>query len=384
MKFVNTPQLSTAALHFLLELVLGEAGELPAWDRARWNEFFEIAERAAVGPTVAAAILKLPANTNGAAVPRDLARARAQDAAAVASAWQADLQTAAVACLRVGVTPIALKGAALAAHRIVGPEARHIHDIDLLIPGAESESCREAFLDAGCVEMMKDPLPAVDGLSRAESSWRDPQIAFACIGPFGTPIEVHRIASRISGGTYSELAVHCVPAALEGADVLVPSVHRLRRMLNEHVFVSHLADPRLLLRHVADLAAIERWGDGRVKSATINGKRVDERVGEMLLRLAHARADDSAAVTRAQHFFLCRDGDDASRVERLWHLLEALEVGSYDLRHRPLFLLRRIFPHRRYMAALYGLPEDQAWLPSVHLKRWMELRHGLAGGRGRQ
>jgi hypothetical protein len=284
----------------------------------------------------------------------------------------------------VAVAPIALKGAALVAHGVVEPGERHMHDVDLLIPPSRAEAALAALLEYGFTAPQQQDLPGVDGRHRAESRWRDPHIAFHAVGPYGTPLEVHVVASRISGGTWNELAPLSVPVLMEDVSVLVPTVHRLRRMLSEHVFVSHLADPRLMLRHAADLAALERWAASRVARPQRSIRSAEQVAERALMRLVCARETERSPVTAAQRLLLSRDGGNATRVEQVWHVLEAMEVVWYDLRHRPGLLLRRVFPHPAYLAALYGLPLEEAGELRTHLRRWRELRTGLGGSRRRQ
>lgn len=190
-----------------------------------------------------------------------------------ALAQRADLRRACAILAQAGFTPIALKGAFLAAHAYPAPALRPLRDLDILITAGKVEAAFALLLDAGYRRL--DPAATLEAAA-------DDKHMPTLVSPNGTAIELHRSLWEADG-----TRDHAMPRMLEPADVVARAVMRdgimfpcaedMLTHLIVHAIYSHRLDcgPLLLwdVFHLARTQPIdwrslwrragrERWSDG--------------------------------------------------------------------------------------------------------------------------
>ena len=250
-----------------------------------------------------------------------------------------------------GIPSVALKGTALVAVHYPMPGARHVGDLDLLVPRDRVEEAARALAlaDAG---RMRPELLAHDG-GAAEQPWHLPVIETAS----GLCCELHFRAAGDEGG-------HLTPRVLErarsiavpgGGTLAVPSPVDCAAVACLHGLAGHHGAPAYLPRLVSDLEALDATaGLDWPAIAAAAGPAGEDAVAGARAVLEAARRGEVARVFPGRLRFLAQD------------LLRPFARRAVS---DPGGGLRTFFPTPRFMAARYGVPERSPRLLLYYVAR---------------
>lgn len=294
------------------------------------------------------------------AVPEQ-ARARLRAAHEAAAAANLALLSDAVRLqellARAGIPSVAIKGTALVAAHYPLPGARHVGDLDLLVPRARlvdaaATLAPEAFgrrhqvdHDGGDVEFDAH-LPAFDTPG-----------GICCELHFGAPGDRR-------GALAGRVLARARKVKVAGGTLSVPAPDDAAAVACLHVLAGHPGNPVFLPRLVADLEALDATAGldwRRIRSAAgIEGAPVVDRARALL---EAARRGDVAAVFPGTAEAVARD-----------LVLPFLRLAARD----PRAGLRAFVPSRRFMAERYGVAEDSPRILLLYVLRpWLALRERL-------
>lgn len=310
----------------------------------RWSRVLRIAGRRGFAETLAHA---LAASGAGEAAPPDV-RERLRAAGEIGAARNLVLlseaaRVQAALALR-GIPSVALKGTALVAAHYPLPGARHVSDLDLLVPRARIPEAVAALEHEG------PKLPAYfDHRGRAAGA-SDHVAPFDTAG--GVSCELH---FQVPGFRGPEMAERVLAGArafpVRGERTLrIPALADCAAIACVHAFAGHGGGARYLPRLVADLEALDATGGldwaaiGRAAGA--EGAGSVERGRALLERAREGRVDE---VLPGRIAILARE------------LAPVVRLALADP--------RAVFPARRFMARRYGVPERSARLFLYYLAR---------------
>ena len=262
-----------------------------------------------------------------------------------------------------GIPSLFVKGAALLADAYPDVGARHLDDIDVIVPAARARDARAVLVDAGFVDEARFEAIAVDGRPLAEHASADHHAEVGLRSPLGVAVDLHRQLADTPNGRFEDLIVGSREVALPtGGTLRVAAPEVELRILCHHVIVHHDLVARYIPRHLFDIAAmLARWPDAaasgdalvRVSVAALRAVQADpERWGSVLL--------PSPTVDRATD-----TGAYAARVAAR---------AVRDLTTNPTRLLRKAFPTPAFVAATYGTTAADPRLPAMYLHRLATLR----------
>jgi hypothetical protein len=339
-------------------LVLRDGAALAPLLDVGWVGVLWLASQRGVLEAVAHALLSGCAG----ALPTDV-RAQLGETLAAAAARNAlalsELARAQAVLSAAGVPSAALKGTALLAAHYPSISARHLSDIDLLVPPQELGQAAAALARAGLVPPA-GALPALDGGDDplARNPGMDHVRAVETWG--GILLELH---DRLPGGgpTPDEVVQAARTCSWQGRTVHLAAPDDLAGMLCRHVFLKHGDDVRLRARHVTDLVALE--------PAQVNWSAVMARYGRgpgasairrsLALVDAVRREADGAPARGSEAKLLSSDALAAS---------ERAAAGMHRVVRtlRASGALQAVFPSRRYMEARFGLLSGSPLLPLLY------------------
>ncbi|BDG05660.1 nucleotidyltransferase family protein [Anaeromyxobacter oryzae] len=314
----------------------------------------ELARSFAVSETCAHALLAADAlgrlGAAGAALRGDAENAAAKNTLLVAEAVR--LQRA---LEEARIPSVALKGTALVAAHYPAIGARHVGDLDLLVPPADAARAAEVLQAAGCAS---DPyaLPALDGRPAAPRPGHHHLAPLRTQG--GISCELHVAVPGVRGrrADAEDVLARSVEVRWRGSALRVPSLDDLLGIACTHVLGAHRAEPRFVPRHVADVAVLIAAGADPGRAERLHP---GPEVAESLALVAAARAGHAPMPGRAASVSARARSVAAA-------MAEARRGGE---------LLRLFFPARPYLAARYRVAERSPWLPV--LWAWRPLRAAL-------
>jgi hypothetical protein len=273
-----------------------------------------------------------------------------------------------------GIEHVALKGAVLLARHYPRITTRHTVDLDLLVDPKRFELAERTLRSAGYVD---DPHYARtlvgDGTSLAQA-W--PERAHTCPplkGPSGVTLDLHHrvpISDFESSGGFAGWLARSQRASVQGVQVPLCGPHDLTAHLCEHFVLQHHADPadaprllcdlRVLAVPAPDWTALRRGSASRrfavlavqrLYDAAFNAGAARDPLTVLLQRIAIA--EPSVAVPLAE----------------LSHLIGHASRLSFNVRNRPSYALRSVFPTRKYMAQQYGIDPRSPRIYPLYVKR---------------
>ena len=314
-----------------------------------WPRLLEGAGRRGLAEALAYALAASGAED---AVPPE-ARARLREAHEAGSASNLALlsEAARVQALlaRAGIPSVALKGTALVAAHYPLPGARHVGDLDLLVPRARLGDAAAALAPEATG---RTPSLAHDG-REAEFAAHLP--AFDTAG--GVCCELHFRAPGDAGGA---LAGRILASARRvevpgGGALSIPAAADSAAVACLHALAGHAGSPAFLPRLVSDLEAIDA-------SAGLSWKSIEAGAGaegapwiaRARVLLEAARAGEVSAVFPGRLDVLTRD-----------LVAPFLRRALSD----PRAGVRAFLPSRRFMAARYGVPERSPRLVLYYVAR---------------
>lgn len=260
------------------------------------------------------------------------------------------------ALAQAGIPSVAIKGAALVAAHYPLPGARHVGDLDLLVPRGRVDDAAAAL--------------APEVVGRHQVDHRGRHVLYdAHLPPFDTAggvcCELH---FDVPGDRRAALAGRLMARArrveVAGGTLTVPSATESAAVACLHVLAGHAGNPVFLPRLVADLEALDA-------SAPLDWKAVRAAAGiEGAPLVAQARALVEAA----------RRGDVAAVFPGKLHAV-ARDLVLPFLRlaaRNPGAGARTFVPTRRFMAERYGVEEDSPRLLLYYVARpFLALRDRL-------
>lgn len=261
-----------------------------------------------------------------------------------------------------GVPCILLKGAALLATAYPAP-ARHLDDIDVLVPAADAARARAILLHAGYVTEQRFEALAFDGRPLTDHHDPDHHAEIGLISPLGTAVDLHRHVAEHPDWTFEHVDGDASDVALAtGGHVRVPSPAWQMRILCDHILDHHDGVLRYWPRHLFDVGAL--WH--------AFGEQID---------VPDAAVQASLAAWRGLHRWPVASGllsAPAPRVDR-WSEVgsNAWKIGTRNLDqlvNDPSRVFRKLAPAREALAASYGTTPDDPRLPWLYLHRVLTLR----------
>ena len=256
-----------------------------------------------------------------------------------------------------GIPSAAIKGTALVAAHYPIPGARHVGDLDLLVPrGRIGDAARALGPEA------------VGRIQRIDHRGRD--IGFdAHLPPFDTPggvcCELHfDVPGDRRGALAGRLLARARRVEVPGGTITVPSAIESAAVACLHVLAGHAGNPVFLPRLVADLEALDAtagldWKAIR-SAAGVEGAPVVERARALL---EAARRGDVAAIFPGKIEAVARD-----------LVLPFLKIAARN----PGAGARVFVPSRRFMAERYGVAEDSPRILLLYVLRpFLALRDRL-------
>jgi hypothetical protein len=314
----------------------------------RWPRLLARAGRTGIGETLAYA---LAASGTVDLVPQQL-RERVRAAQELGAARNLALlsETSRLQALLAqrGIPSVALKGTALVAAHYPVPGARHVSDLDLLVPVGRISDAAAALSHEGPTSG-----PKLDHHGRAAHA-RSHLAPFDTAG--GVSCELHH---QVPGYRGPEMAERVLAGAQEVAVgrgcVRITAPIDSAAVACVHAFAGHRGAAAFLPRLVADLEALDATGG--VEWAAVLRRAGPEGAGPVergRALLERARAGDVDAVFASSLAVLARE------------LVAPFVRGALA---DPGAGVRAVFPSRRFMATRYGVPERSMRLFLYYLAR---------------
>jgi hypothetical protein len=304
-------------------------------------------------------------------------RPQALDTAA-RNRWMMGELAAALATLAAGGVPvIVLKGADLALRLYGDLAARPMHDLDLLVPRADSAAAVERLASRGFV-----PLRA-ELVAGAALAWEN-EVALGRAGPMPTPLELHW--SWLDSPHHQQVIPMAwvwstaVPAPELGPEARVLGPEALLLYLCAHLALHHGRGGAYPWRWCLDVVGLlHRFGPTLDWAVVADRARASDLVLPMQRVVGHVRAAWAAPVPEAAMARLAALQPSPAEVRvvralsaprpgpavRLWRDLAALPAWSARLR----FGWHHLFPSPAYMSRRYG-KHGRLGLAGAYARRW--------------
>ncbi len=273
-----------------------------------------------------------------------------------------------------GIEALALKGTGLAVHAPRYFGVRLQSDVDLLVAPARIWAAARTLLEGGFT-----PAPAyadhlgLDGRSPfAEGSPLPPgHQLLPLLSPEGANIELHfELPGRLPPAALA--AVLADPVAGPGG-IRVSGPDALLGLLCAHVHGHHEREPAFLLRHVADVVALQAVGASLERARPAFGPSVD--VSRRLVEEARRAVTEPGGNMGLAEAALAGGPWGAAALATAWRV-------SFRARWRAALDggLQALFPSPRYMAQRYGVGLRSPLLPLTYPWRFISaLGRALLG-----
>jgi hypothetical protein len=315
----------------------------------RWGPLLDAAWAWGVRETLAHAAIA--SGADAAAPPDARAALHAAHAEGAASNLALLAEAARLQALldRAGIPSVALKGTALVAAHYPVPAARHVGDLDLLVPRARLADAVAALAPEGT--------GAAAHLDHEGHDAGFPAHVDAIRTAAGVCVELHFAApGDASGALAGEILADARRVSVAGGRALViPQPVHCAAVACLHALAGHEGQPGHLPRLVADLEALDA-------TAGLDWARI----------AAAAGAEGAPWIARAQALLeRARAGELAAPFPGPLDVLAA-DLAVPFLRSAaasPRAALRTFLPSRRFMAARYGVPERSPRLLLYYVAR---------------
>lgn len=261
---------------------------------------------------------------------------------------------------QAGIRSIPIKGAALLAMTPDAPGWRHTEDIDLLVEPGMVHAAEQLLQERNLPLVHPTGALLVDGTPAELGYVSDMHHVYPRRLPRGTPVELHSRPPE-SDLRWDELWEHAVEAAI---GVRVPSPQHQLEILSRHVFRHHYGQVPMVARHCVDVKAI-------LETSPLEGPMSpDVQFSLWLVRALSAPPGPERWL--AQRLAL-PEGTGVAVRERIMFVFEQNERIRRDLKHRPAFLLRKLWPHEAFMEQEWGAA-NSPWQKALrHGRRWKAL-----------
>jgi hypothetical protein len=267
---------------------------------------------------------------------RDRLRAAHEAGAASNAALLAEAVRLQGVLAEAGIPSVALKGTALVAAHYPLPAARHVGDLDLLVPRAQ--------LEVAAAALAPGSRPSHVHLDHEGRDSRFPAHLPAIETPAGVCVELHFAApGDASGALAARILASPRVVDVQGGKLTIPWPADCAAVACLHALAGHAGSPVHLPRLVADLEALDAtspldWAAVQAAAGVEGAAAIEAARG----LLGASRAGRVAAVFPSPLGVLARD-------LALPLLRSALSS--------PRAAVRTFVPSRRFMAARYGVPE---------------------------
>jgi hypothetical protein len=314
----------------------------------RWPAVLADAGRWGVAEALAYAVAAGGVEGEVPARARDRLRAAHEAGAASNAVLLAEAVRIQALLSRAGIPSVALKGTALVAAHYPLAAARHVGDLDLLVP-------RES-LDAAAAALAPGAEAAEEQLDHDGHRVRFPAHLPALRTPAGVCVELHFAApGDASGALAARILARPRQVEVQGLPLAVPVPEDCAAVACFHAIAGHAGSPVHLPRLVADLEAIDAtagldWAAVGAAAGASGAPAVA--TGRALLDAA--RSGDVAAVFPGPLGVVARD------------LALPFLRGAVS---SPRAALRTVLPSRRFMSARYGVPEGSPRLLLYYVAR---------------
>lgn len=328
-----------------------------------WVDLARAAKRLAVLGAVGTTLLRTGAMERAPAPVAEAWTLNVAEQAARNALLMDDVAAVASALERAGVRALFMKGSALLATAYASLGARHLDDVDVLVPAETLPDVRACLAELDFTMEERFEGMAIDGRPLHEHMDPDHHSDVGSISPRGTAFDVHLKIPEVDARSFDSLWSHAEWVACGAHRIRVPTPDHHMRMVCEHVVAHHDALPRYWPRHLADMMALERTFGSAVWADASNG---------------------AVALCRAALAWCERSPDDASKLlfpsDTLQdfsgyslHTLMVAQRNARDLFRNPQKLGRKLMPARSFIADLYGVPES-GWLAPYYVHRLATLR----------
>lgn len=256
-----------------------------------------------------------------------------------------------------GIPSVAIKGTGLVAAHYPLPGARHVGDLDLLVPRARLVDAAMTLAPEAAGRNHQVDHDGADVDFDAHLPSFDTPGGVCCELHFEAPGD-HR------GALATRVLARARKVQVAGGTLSVPAPDDAAAVACLHVLAGHAGNPVFLPRLVADLEALDEtagldWKAIRT-AAGIQGRPVVDRARALL---EAARRGDVAAVFPGKLEAVARD-----------LVLPFLRLAARD----PRAGVRTFVPSRRFMAARYGVAENSPRILLLYVLRpWLAVRDRL-------
>jgi hypothetical protein len=360
--------------HVIQQVILSqELGALSLDDVSDLPALFELAREYALLPRLCSRVDTRSLSKELRGFIRDIV----EDSSARAAARSAEAHLLSMLLSRASVKHVFLKGAGIAAHAVqVLSGDRHTDDVDVVVAPGDRATVLEILETLGYVADLDSHLPAVGGGSLSEQGFTTSDHAeMGLISPRGVRLDLHWFVPDAWVSDLEELLLHTRPAGPEGGQIPVPIPALLLAQICDHVVVHHRARPAYLPRHLADVTdLLAAFGPQLWLAAAPLGSQAALRFTKWLY---DATVQERPAVRLIAPSARTRAIWDASA-----EVFDVIDRAQRDLREDPRRILRKLAPAREFVAASYGIAEDDRRLPLCYVHRLVTLRflfHPLRG-----
>jgi len=361
--------MTTADPSLLLETAT-RASDAPVAPGAVSGDDLARAGALALGSRLAGRILVAPSDHAPELVEQAIALR--MDAEAHTAWLRADLGVLVGALEDAGVRSIVLKGGALVAGWLDRPADRHLDDIDLWVHPDDVAHAESICDDIGWAWSSVAHRLGVDGRPLGEHGRATHHALAPRTSPNGTSLDLHRHLpgrSATAAHDFERWWRRAGRADVDGVAVPVPHADDLLWHLCDHVIRHHLAQPRFVLRHLADLtdlgAGDERRADMDRCAATPTGRTV---IGASLA-LWDAAQGRGGVPRWITDLLLAPDPQVEQAIDVALFAGRMVGRVAWDAVARPGMLARKIVPTDAWMRQEYGVTGGRVALWRARVRR---------------
>ena len=261
---------------------------------------------------------------------------------------------------QAGIRSIPIKGAALLAMTPSTPGWRHTEDIDLLVEPGMVRAAERLLHERNLPLVHPTGALLVDGTPAELGYVADMHHVYPRRLPRGTPVELHSRPPE-SDLCWEDLWTQAVASDI---GVRVPSPQHQLEILARHVFRHHYGQVPMVARHCVDVQTI--LADSNVEGPM----SPDVKFSLWLVRALSAPPGPERWLAAR---LALPEGKAMDVRARIMFVFEQNERIRRDLKHRPTFLLRKLWPHEAFMEQEWG-PAHDTWQKALrHGRRWKAL-----------
>lgn len=262
------------------------------------------------------------------------------------------------------IPSVVLKGCALLLNHYRYRGARHVDDIDILVPKPSVRRVTEILGRLGYTSALSGKV-SLDGRPQEEYDAERAHAPLPMCNEAGVAVDLHwSLPTRLTQHRrdFESLYDRAVEVEHLGTVVRVPRADDLRRIVCDHVVVHHFLAPRYLPRHLVDIQVLDETS-GPANSRGCRSMSPSVRLSYSLLRAA--RGPDSL-LNPLRTLLFPKEGmlsltDMFERVGGRW------KRRYRDVTIRPGIYRHKLLPRRAYIEQHYGATTP--WSVTYHYLR---------------